>query len=87
MHCIKEAKEAQNSGQAELQSSRLEDKPTQQSKQPQHLRRLGKRHKAQGIGLLHRARDQRLIKRYNCSQHLCHDSSTIEGEPELTTSS
>ena len=34
MHCIKEAAEAQNFRQAELQSSRL------------HLRRLGKRHKA-----------------------------------------
>ena len=44
VHCIKEAAEAQNFRKAELQSSRLEDKLTQQTKQPQHLRRLGKRH-------------------------------------------
>ena len=43
MHGIKEATEAQNIRQAELQSSRLEDKLTQQ---PQHLRRQGKGHKA-----------------------------------------
>ena len=39
------------------------------------------------MGLLHRARGQKLIKRYNCSQHLCYDCSTIEGGPELSTSS
>ena len=37
--------------------------------------------------ILHRARDQKLIKRYNSSQCLCHDCSTIEGECELPTSS
>ena len=46
MHQIKEAAEAQNFGQAQLQSSRLEGKLTQQRRQPQHPRRLGKRHKA-----------------------------------------
>ena len=49
MHCIKEAAKAQNSRQAELQSSRLEDKLTLQSEQPQHLRSLEKRHKAEDI--------------------------------------
>ena len=37
---------SQKQWKAELQSSRLEDKLTQQSEQSQHLRRLGKRQKA-----------------------------------------
>ena len=37
--------------------------------------------------IVHRARDQKLIKRYSYSQHLCYDCSTIEGESELSTSS
>ena len=39
---LKRLQKSKTLGQAELQSSRLEDKLTQ----PQHLRRLGKRHKA-----------------------------------------
>ena len=47
MHHIKKVAEVQNYGQAELQSSRLEDKLTLQSEWPQHFRRLGKSHKAE----------------------------------------
>ena len=62
LHCIKEAAEAQNFGQVELQSGRLDDKLTLQSERPEHLRRLGKRHKAKGTPQSQRPGDNKGIQ-------------------------
>ena len=81
-HQIKEATEAQNFGQTDLWSSRIEASWHNTSDNHSTLGGLtrGIRHE-----ILHRARDQRIIKRYNYSQCLCYDCSTIEGESELYT--